>query len=252
MESSKNKIYKFETPLIEGTMIKRNSQFTATVKVNGEVLTAHVATTNRIGDVKIDNIPCLLSYHSEKTRKYNYDVDAVLLSDDDNWVGINQILSNKLVEFFLKNNQLDKMIKGEQISREVKLGKSKIDFKVDDTYIEVKTPLPIINVKYGKNIKTRPCSPFSGTERFEKHIKELTEALKGDEKAIFLFVNQYIPTEMKPHLKSTNKKEKEIKKIIKEAVKYGIEFWTLDLKFSPNGVEFYDLNETTEFALNYY
>ena len=127
--------------------------------------------------------------------------------------------------------------------------KSKIDFKVDDTYIEVKTPLPVINVKYGKNIKTRPCSPFSGTERFEKHIKELTEALKGNEKAIFLFVNQYVPTEMKPHLKSSNKKE--IKKIIKEAVKYGIKFWTLDLKFSSEGVEFYDLNETTDFALNY-
>ena len=91
------------------------------------------------------------------------------------------------------------MIKGKEISREVKLGKSKIDFKVDDTYIEVKTPLPIINVKYGKNIKTRPVSPFSGTERFEKHLKELTEALKGDENAILLFVNQYIPTEMKPH-----------------------------------------------------
>ena len=106
MESSKNKMYKFDKPLIEGIMVKRNSQFTATVKLNGEILSAHVTTTNRIGDVKINNIPCLLSYHPEKTRKYNYDIDAVLLSDDDNWVGINQILSNKLVEFFFKKSSI--------------------------------------------------------------------------------------------------------------------------------------------------
>ena len=134
MEFSNKKIYKFKEPLIEGIIVKRNSQFTATVIVNGETITAHVTTTNRIGDVNIKNIPCLLSYHTEKTRKYNYDIDAVLLSDDDNWVGINQILSNKLVEYFLKNHQLDKMVKGDDISREVKLGKSKIDFKVGDIY----------------------------------------------------------------------------------------------------------------------
>ena len=242
-------MYKFNKPLIKGIMVKRNSQFTATVLLNGETITAHVTTTNRIGNVIIKDIPCLLSYHSEKTRKYNYDIEAVLLSDDDNWVGINQILSNKLVEYFLKNHQLDKMVKGDEITREVKLGKSKIDFKVGDTYIEVKTPLPTINVKYGKNIKTRPVSPFTSTERFEKHIKELTEALKNDKKAIILFVNQYIPTEMKPHLKSTHYKQ--IKKIVKDSVKFGMEYWTLDLKFSFEGVEIHDLKESTEEAINY-
>ena len=244
-----DEMYKFDKPLLKGVMVKRNSQFTAEVKLNGETFTAHVTTTNRIGDVVINKIPCLLSYHFDKNRKYNYDIDAVLLSDDDNWVGINQILSNKLVEFFLKTHQLDKMAKGKKILREVKLGKSKIDFKVGNTYIEVKTPLTMINVKYGKKIKTRPHTPFNATERFEKHIKELTNALKEDEKAILLIVNQYIPTEIKPHLKSTHYDR--IKKIVKKAVDNGFEFWTLDLKFTPEGVELYDLKETTDEAVNY-
>ena len=249
MESS-DKIYKFKKPLLEGTMLKRNSQFTATVSLNGETFTAHVTTTNRIGDVIIKNIPCLLSYHPNKKRKLNYDIEAVLLSDDDNWVGINQILSNRIVEFFIQTHQLDEMVDGDdEITREVKLGKSKIDFKVGNTYIEVKTPLPIINVKYGKDIKTKKYPPFKGTERFEKHIKELTETLEEDEKAIILFVNQYIPSEMKPHLKSKNYKK--IKKIVKDAVDNGVEFWTLNLKFSPEGVSLHDLKETTEEALNY-
>ena len=36
MENSNKNIYKFKEPLIEATLIKRNSQFTATVNLDGE------------------------------------------------------------------------------------------------------------------------------------------------------------------------------------------------------------------------
>ena len=61
----------------------------------------------------------------------------------------------------------------EPILREVKLGKSKIDFKVGNVYIEVKTPLLTINVKYGKNIKTKKKSISSSTERMQNMFKLL-------------------------------------------------------------------------------
>ncbi len=144
--------YLFEKPLIRGILLKRNSQFTATVVINDETIIAHIPTTNRIADVENKNLPCLLSYHPEETRKLHYDIEAVLLSNDENWVGINQILSNKLVEFFLRTHQLDEIVSSDDIHREVKLGNSKLDFKVGDTYLEVKTPLTEIQVKYGKNI----------------------------------------------------------------------------------------------------
>lgn len=44
-------------------MLKRKSQFTALVEIDGEELVAHIPTTNRIGDVENKNLPCLLSYH---------------------------------------------------------------------------------------------------------------------------------------------------------------------------------------------
>ena len=92
--------YRFEKPLIRGTMLKRKSQFTALVDIDGEELIAHIPTTNRIGDVENKNLPCLLSYHDDPKRKLKYDIEAVLLSDDDNWIGINQILSNRLESTF--------------------------------------------------------------------------------------------------------------------------------------------------------
>ena len=156
MEDSNKKMYKFKEPLIEATLIKRNSQFTATVELDWEEITVHAPNTGRIGDVNLKNVPCLLSYHKDKKRKLKYDVDAVLLSDDDNWVGINQILTNKLIKYFLETNQLSEMVdSSEPILREVKLGKSKIDFKVGNIYIEVKTPLLAINIKYGKILKRK-------------------------------------------------------------------------------------------------
>ena len=87
-------------------------------------------TNKRTGD-KISAIGMGTAYVVEAEH-----IEAVLLSDDDNWAGINQILSNRLVEHFFREHEL-----------------------------EVKTPLTTINVKYGENIKTLPPRPFSSTDR---------------------------------------------------------------------------------------
>ena len=232
----------FDSPLIEGVMVKRNSQFTATVEINGETLVAHIPTTNRIGDVENKNLPCLLSYHPEESRKLHYDIEAVLLSDDDNWVGINQILSNKIVEHLLRTHQLDEIASSDEIKREVKLGNSKLDFKIGNTYLEVKTPLTEIQVKYGTNIKTHPQTPFSSTGRMQKHVNELAESLKENERAIFLEVLQYRITEPKERLHSTHYEE--VKKTVEDAYNKGVEFYKIELDFKPNNVSLYRISKT--------
>ena len=246
MEDSNKNMYKFKKPLIKATIIKRNSQFTATVSLKGNIIDVHVPNTGRIGDVNLKNIPCLLSCHNDKKRKYKYSIEAVLLSDDENWIGINQILSNKLVQYFLETNQFSEMIdldSSDSISREVKLGKSTLDFKVGNTYIEVKTPLMMINVKYGKNVKTIPKSKSSSTERFAKHVKELAESLKKEERAILLIINQYRVTENKPFHNDSHFKK--MNKIIRDSIYKGIEIWNLELNFTPEGVSINELKETT-------
>ena len=218
-------IYLFEKPLIRGTMLKRKSQFTALVDIGGEELVAHIPTTNRIGDVENKNLPCLLSYHDDPKRKLKYDIEAVLLSDDDNWVGINQILSNRLVEYFFNEHELDVIVSDfDRVQREVNLGVSKLDFKVGDTYLEVKTPLTTINVKYGKNIKMLPPKPFSSTDRMVN---------------VFLQVFQYRITEKKERLRSTHYEE--VSQTFKEASEAGVEFWEIQMDFRPEGVTLYSV-----------
>lgn len=90
----------------------------------------------------------------------------------------------------------------DSIFREVALGVSKLDFLVGNTYMEVKTPLTTLHVKYGSQIKTKPIMPFSSTDRFTKHINELAASLQEHERAILLNVHQYSVTERKEYQKS--------------------------------------------------
>jgi DNA-binding sugar fermentation-stimulating protein len=61
--------YVFETPLIEGVVIKSNSQFTMTIEAEGQNAKAHCPTTTRIGDIDIAGRPSF-SYIRRRTDRH--------------------------------------------------------------------------------------------------------------------------------------------------------------------------------------
>ena len=224
--------YVFDKELQEAIIIKRNSQFTMNVDINGQIVKCHCPATTRIGDVDLAGVHCLVSKSDDPKRKLKYTVEAVSFdnpdSNDKNWVGINLILSNRIVEYLLNTHQLDQMVKDyDEVRREVFLGSSKLDFLVGNTYLEVKTPLTTVNVKYGDKIKTK----------------------KEHERAILLIVQQYEETESKPHLHSTHYEE--VKAAMTEAINKGVESWNISLKFTPTGVSLIKLTDTTQDLLSY-
>ena len=109
-------------------------------------------------------------------------------------------------------------------------------------YLEAKTPLNEIQVKYGKNIKIIRQAPFSSTSRMQKLVNELSESLKEHERAIFLEVLQYKVTEPKERLHSTHYEE--VKATIEEAVTKGVEFYKIELDFKSDGVSLYKIYKT--------
>lgn len=214
-----------------------------------EQINCHCPTTGRIGDIDVKNIACLLSKSSDPKRKTPYTVEAVSADNLDEpnkrWIGINQILSNKLVKFFLNTHQLDLMVSDyTEIKREVTFGRSKLDFLVGDTYLEVKTPLTTLQVEYGSQIKTKPVTPFSSTERFVKHINELADSLQSHKRAILLTVYQYRITKPKPRQKSTNYIE--VSSAVKTAVSKGLEAYEISMNFDKTGVELIDCKCITD------
>ncbi|MDR3290138.1 MAG: DNA/RNA nuclease SfsA [Rickettsiales bacterium] len=248
-----NEKYKFETPLIDGIIISRLNRFIFDVKIKSEIIKCYCPNVGKIGNVIFKNIPCLLSKSDNKNRKMEYSVEAISLNERKNWIGINQNMANRFVEFFLKTNQLNKIIdfKG-NLKREVAINNSKLDFIVENNYIEVKTPLTSLFPKYelSKKIEFSKETNFVFADRMLKHLNELENNLEGEKKAIMIILFMYEAKPFKPSYAENNEITIKIKQQVKKAMKNGVEIWQLNLEIDKEGVclrEYFKLMEDSLF-----
>lgn len=243
--------YLFKEPLTEGIIIKRSNRFIMDVLIGGEIVKCHCPSTGKIGDIIFNNNPCLLSKcDGNNKRKTKYSVEAISLNNINDkekyYMGINQVRTNRYIEYFLKTNQLKKMIDCEdvEILREKVLGNSKLDFCVKNSYIEVKTPLIKLQVKdyykTNENIKYYENSKFNSADRFIKHVMELSNSLKTHEKAYLITFFMSDAEEFKPPINSENKLTSKIIKLVAEAEKSGVEMWQVNATIDKYGVELKD------------
>ena len=122
------------------------------------------------------------------------------------------------MEFFLENNFFKKMIKnGEEVKREKKLGNSRIDFQIQNNFIEVKTFVG--NIPYGT--REPAVGSQKALDRLIKHFTDLAQFAKEKKgKAIVLICNQYNAKEFTP---PKNSEGTEISKTVKKAIENGVE-----------------------------
>lgn len=239
--------YIFNEPLQEGIILKRSNRFLFEVLIDGKNEICHCPATGRIGNIVFHNIPCLLSYSgvSEK-RKTKYTVEAISLNNLDKinkkWIGINQNRANRFIEFFIKNNQLKNIIEYTgNILREQNIDNSKLDFLVDNVYIEVKTPLVIMPLKddYKTNseIEIKETSKFNSFDRFIKHVNELSATLKNHQKAILI---DFYMFEANRFVVPKIDQKHPLMVVIQDAIKTGVEIWQVNAKFDRYGIEIVD------------
>lgn len=171
--------YAFPAPLDEGRILSRPNRFIMLVEAGGKTLRCHCPTTGRLGDLELAGLPCLYSTSDSRLRKTGHTVEAIATSGSG-WIGINQTAANRYFEHFLKGGALGRLAKGE-VKREVKLGRSRIDFLVGDAYIEVKTPL--IMLPAGDAVPRTRHSRFDSFERLIRHMGELRGSLSHGMKA---------------------------------------------------------------------
>lgn len=197
------KLY-FNKPLIKAIIKERINRFIFTVELDGELVEAHCPSGGTIAGIPrklMTQLPCLLSDHGDNaTRRTRYTVEAISLDNGHTYMGINQTASNHYVHQFLqdKNVQNTLDING-SVAREKKLGNSRIDFKVDDTYIEVKTMVAEYYGKASKQLRSLMKPQEPSVERMQKHIRELTHEVNTHKsKAIVLTVFQYDAPKFEP------------------------------------------------------
>jgi sugar fermentation stimulation protein A len=213
-------------------VVSRPNRFIMMVRAGGKTLRCHCPTTGRLGDLKLEGLPCLYSTSSNSRRKTAHTVEAISTSySGGSWVGINQNAANRYFEFFLRRGALSKMAKGE-VRREVKLGKSRIDFLVGDAYVEVKTPL--IRLPGGDGVARVRQSRFDSFDRLIRHMGELRRSLGSGSRAVIALCYLYDADPFKPPPRDrTNAR---ILAAARAAQDAGVERWQVNLRLDKHGV----------------
>lgn len=223
----------------EGLILSRPNRFIMFVKIKGKIFKAHCPSTGRIGNIIFKNIPCLLSSSDNPERKTKYTVEAISLNPinrkNKKWIGINQVRTNAIVEYFIKNGKLNRLfggnVKNIALKREIKLGNSRIDFLVNKTYLEIKTPLNIMPIS---KLSPKKDAAFNSFERIIKHFGDLAGSISGNSRAVLAMCYFYDAPAFKPP--ATDKFNLKIKNAALEAGKKGLENWQINFKINKRGV----------------
>ena len=181
----KNMLIAPRQSLLEGTLIRRYQRFITDIRLdNGEVVIAHTPNTGSMMQCAVPGHRVLLSRSNNPSRKLSYTLELVRVKKG--WVDVNTHRANRIVEEALRQGTIQGL-EGWTVHREVRLGKSRIDFMLDQSgrkaYLEVKNVTLICRPRTA-------CFPDAVTERGARHLTELLDAVRNGHRGIVLFLVQ--------------------------------------------------------------
>jgi sugar fermentation stimulation protein A len=169
--------------MIPGKFIKRYKRFFVDIELeNKDIVTAHCPNTGSMKSCIEPGWKVLLTKSNNLKRKLKYTLEVVLSPQGP--IMVNTIKSNEFVFNYLTEKSLPELVKYPEIQREVKVGDSRIDFKLSnerqDYYLEVKSVTYLKDSTY--------LFPDSVTTRGQKHLKTLTTLSSEKHKSGILFL----------------------------------------------------------------
>jgi sugar fermentation stimulation protein A len=226
---------RFPEPLKEGIVVSRPNRFIMMVRTESGEIKCHCPTTGRLGNARITNLPCLYSLApTAEERATRGTVEAISFDSpgisSKSWIGINQTAVNRYVEFFLRTGQLRRMAFG-KVQREVRLGRSRIDFLVGDTFVEVKTPLTTLPSGSAERVAH---ARFNSFDRLIRHMQELAGTLHEGRRAVIALCYLYDAPPFRPP-----ERDRYNARILREAAraaKRGVERWQVNMGLDRDGV----------------
>ena len=177
---------KFKERLLQGTLIKRYKRFFVDINYNNNVITAHCPNTGSMMGLLNDGRKVWFSKSNDPSRKLKYTLQIIEINKKK--IGINTLLTNKIVQEALSLKKISKLKKFTNIKSEVKFSDStRFDFLLENK--KEKCFLEIKNVTLLRNNKTAEF-PDAVTSRGTKHLNELLKAIKKGYQAFILYLIQ--------------------------------------------------------------
>lgn len=221
---------KFTMPLERGKIINRYKRFLADIKLeNHEVITAYIANTGSMKTCWAKDWPALLSFHDNPKRKLKYSLE--MLYNGKTWIGVNTSRPNHIVEEAIRNKEIKELQDYSHIQREFKVGKSRLDFKLEseglpDFFLEVKN----VTLK-GENEQV--LFPDAVTKRGQKHLEELISLCEqGYKTGIFFLVQREDVKSFSP----ASKIDPLYAELLKKAEEAGVLILVYQCKLSPEEI----------------
>jgi sugar fermentation stimulation protein A len=226
--------YKFDRFLERGVIISHPNRFIMMVKKEGATIVCHCPSTGKIGSVVFDGVPCLLSSSSSVKRKTTHTVEAISINGAKSWIGINQNAVNRYIEHFFRIGALSGIVpNGHVILREQKIGDSKLDFRIENTYVEVKTPLQFLALSESDQPSGMKC--VNSVERFVRHVAELAQRCRKNENALMLVCFIYDAPIFTPPART--EQNKIIGDAVRQSLNVGVKIWQANMSIDLGGVK---------------
>ena len=226
---------KFESPLIEGRLIKRYKRFLTDIELpDGSQITASCPNTGSMAGLLDQGNRVWCSVSDNPKRKYKHTWELVECSALPNkpMVGINTHLPNKLVSQAITDGLIPQFSDYTSLRREVKYGEnSRIDLLLESEskppcYVEIK------NVTFLRQSGLAEF-PDTTTARGTKHLHELANMVKQGARAVMFYLIQRDDAE---HFCLANDVDPTYFKAYNEACEAGVETLAWSCNLSPTQI----------------
>lgn len=174
--------------MVPGRFVRRDNRFRATVVVDGEEVWAHVPNSGRLTELFVPGRALWLAPATSPNRKTGYDLKLVEYpapGRGDVLVSVDARLPNPLFAEAVDAGRLP-AFPCVSFEREVRLGDSRIDFRLHDAdgvcWVETKS----VTLVEGETA----LFPDAPTGRGRRHLQELEAAVAVGERAAVVFVVQ--------------------------------------------------------------
>ena len=221
---------KFKEQLLQGTLIKRYKRFFADIKYKNNTITAHCPNTGSMHGLLTEGNKVFFSRSDNPKRKLKYTLE--IIKDVNSLVGINTLLTNKIVLEALEKKWIKELTKFPKIKSEVKFNdQTRFDFLVSNT--SEKCFLEVKNVTLSRK-KSVSEFPDSITSRGKKHLNELINAKKQGFESYILYL---IQREDCRSFKIAEDIDRDYKDTFVDAVKNGVKIFCFDCKLSNEEIK---------------
>jgi len=177
---------KFKERLSQGTLVKRYKRFFVDIKYKNETITCHCPNSGSMMGLLNKGNKIWFSESNNPKRKLKYSLEIIRVGKS--LVGINTLLTNKLIFEALNLKKIKSLIKFDNIKTEVKFSNNtRFDFLISNS--KEKCLLEVKNVTLLRNNSIAEF-PDAITLRGTKHLNELINAKKKGFQSCILYLIQ--------------------------------------------------------------